>query len=265
MEAELRDGVEERRGAPPGKRLLTHIEDLVEPADGDTANSRNRNESMEEHHPSRNSVFKRPAIPGTSSRARHKMRKPTTAAAQGSAKEENPDQVDVSTLSTFDSDPNLLQTKVEIEIPQSCRDILDTNICPVVITGPQDIGFIPDLDFEQPLEPFPATESLIQDFSMDWGPASFMTEEDLPPMDTIDDHLLQTAGDTGETVTRTAQPPTPTPPTAPVRPRASSPSFTAGWPTRHALSLEDSPLPGAALGRIPSVINTSGAAGRTVE
>merc|ERR1712062_965000 len=67
--------------------------------------------------------------------------------------------------------------------------------------GPQDIGFIPDLDFKQPLEPFPATENLIQDFSMDWGPAAFMTEEDLPAMDTIDDHLLQTADETGETVT----------------------------------------------------------------
>ena len=132
------------------------------------------------------------------------MRKPTTAAltaAQGSAKEENPDQVDVSTSSTFNSDQNLLQTQVEIEIPQSCRDILDTSICPVVITGQQDIGFIPDLDFEQPMEPFPATESLIQDFSMDWGPAAIMTEEDLPPMDTIDDHLLQTADETGETLT----------------------------------------------------------------
>merc|ERR1712209_349236 len=28
-----------------------------------------------------------------------------------------------------------------------------------------------------------------------------MTEVDLPPMDTIDGHLMQTAGDTGETVT----------------------------------------------------------------
>ena len=132
------------------------------------------------------------------------MRKPTTAAltaAQGSAKEENPDQVDVIMSSTFNCDPNLLQTQVEIEIPQSCRDILDTSICSVVITGPQDIGFLPDLDFEQPLEPFPATENLIQDFLMDWGPAAIMTEEDLPPMDTIDDHLLQTAGETGETVT----------------------------------------------------------------
>ena len=66
MEAELRDVVQERRAAPPGKRLLTLIEDLVEPADGDTANSRNRNESTDKHHLTPNSVFKRPAIPGTS-------------------------------------------------------------------------------------------------------------------------------------------------------------------------------------------------------
>jgi len=53
-------GPECKHNSPIEKRLLTLIEDLVEVADVHTAKSRNRNESTEEHHPSRNSVFKRP-------------------------------------------------------------------------------------------------------------------------------------------------------------------------------------------------------------
>jgi len=137
----------------------------------------------------KNGAFKVPTIPRS---ARDKVKKPTT---HGRTYE----------LNSYTNDPILPETslrsegQVEVAIPESCLDILNPDVSPGIISGPLDIGFLPDMELLDP-DPLPlgvpTTEGFKQDFFEDWNPDAIAAEEDLPPRDVTDLFLLYTAGDT---------------------------------------------------------------------
>jgi len=212
-------GRELSRRLGPGKRVLASTPPALPSADGAlaiTPSTSRREEAascsglgqkkciMAKHHTRRNGAFKVPTIP------KNKIRKPSTPAFIETTHESTPgqdtDTNDCSTVSSFDSDSNSPERsprsdgQVEIAIPESCNDILNPDVSPGVISGPLDIGFLPDIELPDPLPlGVPTTEGFTQDFFQDWNPDAIRAEEKLPPRDATDIFLLQAAGDFGST------------------------------------------------------------------